>query len=154
MERNKESLGYQTDATIKTLLAFSCECYLKSMLISQGKDLDEIKKLGHGLSILFTSLNSDLVGTIFDYMEKNGYNIEKNYFQSSYETNDLTEKFMLDLARVDDAFVDSRYNAERDKNTNYSFLYQFALALRKCSKKYNMLNSPFSESIESKINKK
>lgn len=154
MERNKESLGYQTDATIKTLLAFSCECYLKSMLISQGKDLDEIKKLGHGLSILFTSLNSDLVGAIFDYMEKNGYNIEKNYFQSSYETNDLTEKFMLDLARVDDAFVDSRYNAERDKNTNYAFLYQFALALRKCSKKYNMLNSPFSESIESKINKK
>lgn len=154
LEKNKESLGYQADATIKTLLAFSCECYLKSMLISDGKNLDEIKKLGHGLSVLFTSLDSDLIGYIFGYMERNGYNIEENYYQQVYETNDLTEKFMLDLARVDDAFVDSRYNAERDKNTNYSFLYKFALALRKCSENKNMLNSPFTESIESRISKK
>ena len=154
LEKNRESLGYQADATIKTLLAFSCECYLKSMLISNGKNLDEIKKLGHGLSILFTSLDSDLIGYVFGYMENNGYNIEKNFYQPVYETNDLTEKFMLDLARVDDAFIDSRYNAERDKNTNYSFLYQFALALRKCSEKKNMLNSPFTESIESRISKK
>ena len=82
LEKNKESLGYQADATIKTLLAFSCECYLKSMLISDGKNLDEIKKLGHGLSVLFTSLDSDLIGYIFEYMERNGYNIEKNYLES------------------------------------------------------------------------
>lgn len=154
LEKNKESLGYQADSTIKTLLAFSCECYLKSILISDGKNLDEIKKLGHGLSVLFTSLDSDLIGYVFTYMERNGYNIEKNFYQQVYETNDLTEKFTLDLARVDDAFVDARYNAEKDKNTNYSFLYQFALALRKCSEKKNMLNSPFTESIESRISKK
>lgn len=104
--------------------------------------------------MLFTSLDNDLMGYVFTYMERNGYNIEKSFYQQTYETNDLTEKFMLDLARVDDAFVDARYNAEKDKNTNYLFLYQFAIALRKCSEKKNMLNSPFTESIESKISKK
>ena len=79
LEKNRESLGYQADATIKTLLAFSSECYLKSMLISNGKNLDEIKNLGHGLSVLFTSLDSDLIGYVFSYMERNGYNIEKNF---------------------------------------------------------------------------
>ena len=154
LEKNKESLGYQTDATIKTLLAFSCECYLKSMLISDGKKLEELKKLGHGLSILFTSLDSDSVAYVFNYMARNGYNLEKSFYQQAYETNDLSEKFMLDLARVDDAFVDSRYSAEKDKNTNYLFLYQFALALRRRSEKSNILYSPFTESIESRINKK
>lgn len=154
LEKNTESLGYQADATIKTLLAFSCECYLKSMLISDGKNLEEIKKIGHGLSVLFTSLDSDSIEYIFRYMERNGYDIDKKLYQPTYETNDLTEKFMLDLARVDDAFVDSRYSAEKDKNTNYSFLYQFAIALRKCSEKRNVLNSPFTESIESRVGKK
>ena len=154
LEKNKESLGYQTDATIKTILAFSCECYLKSMLISDGKKLEELKKLGHGLSILFTSLDSDSVAYVFNYMARNGYNLEKSFYQQAYETNDLSEKFMLDLARVDDAFVDSRYSAEKDKNTNYLFLYQFALALRRRSEKSNILYSPFTESIESRINKK
>lgn len=154
LEKNRVSLGYQADATIKTLLAFSCECYLKSMLISDGKNIDELRKLGHGLSVLFTTLDSDSMSYVFNYMERSGYNIEKNMYQKAYESNDLTEKFMLDLARVDDAFVDSRYSAENDKNTNYSFLYQFALALRKCSEKKNMINSPFTESIENRTGKK
>ena len=55
---------------------------------------------------------------------------------------------------VDDAFVDSRYSAEDDKNTDYKFLYQLALALRHCSKKEYMTSSPFDESITSNINKK
>lgn len=154
LEKNKYSLGYQADATIKTLLAFSCECYLKSMLINEGKNLDELKKLGHGLSALFTSLDSDSIAYVFNYMEKNGYNIEKSLYLQEYEINDLTEKFMIDLARVDDAFVDSRYSAEKDKNTNYLFLYKFALALRACCQKQNVLYSPFTESIENKISKK
>lgn len=154
LEKNKESLGYQADSSIKTLLAFSCECYLKAMLINDGKNLDEIKKLGHGLSILFTSLDSDSIAYIFNYMSRNGYDFEKKFYQEVYETNDLTEKFMLDLARVDDAFIDSRYSAEKDKNTNYSFLYQFALALKMCFEKKNMTLSPFDESIKSRITQK
>ena len=152
-EKNKESLGYQSDATIKTLLAFSCECYLKSILLNNGKNISEIKNLGHGLSSLFTSLDDNSIGYIYGYMERNGYNLGNSLYQRTYETNDLTEKFKLDLARVDDAFVDSRYNAEKDKNTNYSFLYQFALALRKCSEKNYYLISPFTESIDQQVSK-
>ena len=84
-------------------------------------------------------------------MERNGYNLENSMYNQNYKTNDLTEKFMLDLAMVDDAFIDSRYSAEDDKNTDYKFLYQLALALRHCSKKEYMTSSPFDESITSII---
>lgn len=159
-EKNKESFGYQADSTIKTLLAFSCECYLKALLIDKGikdgqdldKILNEIKKLGHGLSILYASLDDDLIALIFGIMEMNGYNIGKKLYQQTYETNDLTEKFMIDLANVDDAFVDSRYSAENDKNTDYNFLYEFARALRVCAKNELKISSPFADAIESKIN--
>jgi len=154
LEKNNESYGYQADASIKTLLAFSCECYLKSLIINDGKDLNEIKNLGHGLSVLYTSLNDEMIGKVFSYMERNGYNIDNVMYHPNFETNDLTEKFTLDLAKVDEAFVDSRYSAERDKNTEYSFLYKFALALRHCSKKEYSISSPFDDSIDSKISKK
>jgi len=152
--KNKESFGYQADASIKTLLAFSCECYLKSLIINDGKNLTDIKDLGHGLSVLYMSLNDDLIVNVFNYMERHGYNINNEIYQDEYKTNDLTEKFMLDLAKVDDAFIDARYSAEKDKNTDYSFLYEFALALRNCSKKEFMISSPFEQSIESKIIKR
>lgn len=152
--KNKESFGYQADATIKTLLAFSCECYLKSLLIKDGKDLNDIKKMGHGLAVLYTSLKDEYIGNIFKYMEQSGYNINMSSIQPVYETNDLTEKFMLDLARVDVAFIDSRYSAENDKNTDYDFLYKFALALRRCAKLEQYVNSPFNSSIQSKIGNK
>lgn len=61
---------------------------------------------------------------------------------------------MLDLARGDDVFIDARYSAENDKNTNYSFLYQFALALRHCVSKEHLTSTSFTESIESKITNK
>ena len=48
---------------------------------------------------------------------------------------------MLDLAKVDDAFINARYSAEQDKNTDYNFLYRFVLALRHCSKKEFMMSS-------------
>lgn len=153
-EKNVISYGYQADSTIRTLLAFSCECYLKALLIDKGKNLNDIKDLGHGLSILYTSLDDDEIARVFTYMERKGFDLSKSMYQSFFETNDLTEKFMLDLARVDAAFIDSRYCAEKDKNTDYSFLYQFAVALRNCSKKEFMLSSPFSESIDSKIGNK
>ena len=152
--KNNESFGYQADSSIKTLLAFSCECYLKSLLINSGKDISNIKELGHGLSVLFTALNDDQISKVFNYMKSHGYNLIDIMYHDEYETNNLTEKFMLDLARVDDAFIDARYSAEKDKNTDYGFLYKFALALRHCSKKEYMISSPFDQSIESKIGRK
>lgn len=151
-DKSKESYNYQADASIKTLLAFSCECYIKSLLINEGYDLTNLKS--HKLSVLFTSLSDDQIAKIYAFMERNGYNLESGIYNQIYKTNDLTEKFMLDLAMADDAFVDSRYSAEDDKNTDYNFLYQLALALRHCSKKEYMTSSPFDESISSIINKK
>lgn len=148
-DKSKESYSYQADASIKTLLAFSCECYMKSLLINEGFDLANLKS--HKLSVLFTSLSDDQIAKIFAFMERNGYNLENSMYNQNYKTNDLTEKFMLDLAMVDDAFVDSRYSAEDDKNTDYNFLYQLALALRHYSKKEYMTSSPFDESITSFI---
>lgn len=148
-DKSKESYSYQADASIKTLLAFSCECYIKSLLINEGFDLANLKS--HKLSVLFTSLGDDQIAKIFAFMERNGYNLENSMYNQIYKTNDLTEKFMLDLAMVDDAFVDSRYSAEDDKNTDYNFLYQLALALRHYSKKEYMTSSPFDESITSII---
>ncbi len=150
--KSKESYSYQADASIKTLLAFSCECYIKSLLINEGFDLANLKS--HKLSVLFTSLGDDQIAKIFAFMERNGYNLENSIYNQIYKTNDLTEKFMLDLAMVDDAFVDSRYSAEDDKNTDYNFLYQLALALRHYSKKEYMTSSPFDESISSIIKNK
>ena len=151
-DKSKESYSYQADASIKTLLAFSCECYIKSLLINEGFDLANLKS--HKLSVLFTSLSDDQIAKIFAFMERNGYNLENSMYNQNYKTNDLTEKFMLDLAMVDDAFVDSRYSAEDDKNTDYNFLYQLALALRHYSKKEYMTSSPFDESISSIIKNK
>lgn len=122
---------------------------MKSLLINEGFDLANLKS--HKLSVLFTSLSDDQIAKIFAFMERNGYNLENSMYNQNYKTNDLTEKFMLDLAMVDDAFVDSRYSAEDDKNTDYNFLYQFALALRHYSKKEYMTSSPFDESITSII---
>ena len=149
--RNKQFLGYQMDSTIKTLLAFSCECYLKALLMSSGKSINDMKDLGHSLTVLFTSLDDETIGKVFSYMERNGYNIS---LQKVYETNDLTEKFMLDLAKNDDAFTDIRYSAENDKNTDYDFLYRFALSLRNSAEKELFQKSPFSNSIEENIHKK
>ena len=149
--RNKQYLGYQMDSTIKTLLAFSCECYLKALLMSSGKSINDMKDLGHSLTVLFTSLDDETIGKVFSYMERNGYNIS---LQKVYETNDLTEKFMLDLAKNDDAFTDIRYSAENDKNTDYDFLYRFALSLRNSAEKELFQKSPFSNSIEENIHKK
>lgn len=149
--RNKQYLGYQMDSTIKTLLAFSCECYLKALLMSSGKSINDMKDLGHSLTVLFTSLDDETIGKVFSYMERNGYNIS---LQKVYETNDLTEKFMLDLAKNDDAFTDIRYSAENDKNTDYDFLYRFALSLRNSAEKELLQKSPFSNSIEENIHKK
>lgn len=153
LDKNSKSFGYQADSTIKTLLAFSCECYLKSMLISEGKNLSEIKEMGHGLATLFTSLDDDVIADTFSYMERKGYNL-KIESKANYEENDLTEKFMLDLAKVDDAFIDARYCAENDKNTDYEFLLYFSLALRNSSKKKYMTSSPFNDSIENNISKR
>ena len=152
--KNKESFGYQVDTSIKTLLSFACECFLKSLIIKEGKSLEDIKRIGHGLTELFTSLNDDTIAEVFSYMENHGYSIKDIYNKSYYNTNDLTEKFMLDLASVDDAFIDARYSAENDKNTEYTFLYDFAIALRESVKSSLGTVTPFDKEIDKNIAKK
>ena len=83
--KNNESLGYQADASIKTLLAFSCECYLKALIINNGKNIDDIKKLGHGLSVLYTSLSDEQIGYIFNFMENQGYELGNKMYHMEYE---------------------------------------------------------------------
>ena len=151
-DRNIIEFGYQASSSIKTLLAFACECYLKALLIDDGKNISDIK--AHNLSILYTALDNEVVSKVFSYMERNGYNLPNKMYERVIETNDLTEKFMLDLARTDSAFIDSRYCAEADKNTDYQFLFNFALALRNSTKKEFIVSSPFSDSIEEKLNKR
>ena len=152
--KNKTDLGYQASSTIKTLLAFSCECYLKSLLINNGMNINELKDLGHSLVNLFASLDGKLIAKVFDYMKKSDYKITYSVITPVFEASDLTEKFMIDLARNDNAFEDARYSAEFEKNTDYSFLSKFALALRHCSNKEYMTISPFTEFIEANISKK
>ena len=48
-DKSKESYSYQADASIKTLLAFSYECYMKSLLINEEFDLANLKS--HKLSV-------------------------------------------------------------------------------------------------------
>ena len=152
--KNKTDLGYQASSTIKTLLAFSCECYLKSLLINNGMAMSGLKDLGHSLVNLFASLDGKLLAKVFDYMKNNGYKINNSLASPVFEASDLTEKFMIDLAKNDNAFEDARYSAEFEKNTDYAFLYEFALALRNCSNKEYMMISPFTEFIETNISKK
>lgn len=151
--KNKDDPGYQASSTIKTLLAFSCECYLKSLLINNGMKINEIKDLGHSIVNLFASLDGKILAKVFDFMQKRGYSISNSLYEPVYESSDLTDKFMMDLAKNDNAFEDSRYSAEFEKNTDYSFLYKFTLALRNCSSKEYLMFSPFTEFIDENISR-
>ena len=117
-------------------------------------NINELKDLGHSLVNLFASLDGKLIAKVFDYMKKSDYKITYSVITPVFEASDLTEKFMIDLARNDNAFEDARYSAEFEKNTDYSFLSKFALALRHCSNKEYMTISPFTEFIEANISKK
>lgn len=150
-DKNTESFGYYQDAIIKTLLAFSCECYLKSLLLNQGKTMNELKSLSHGLVDLYHSLDDETFSDVFKDMEEHGYDIKK-YISPNipYDNPDLTEKFMIELGMVDDAFVDARYSAENDKNTDYEFLYRFATSLRNVAGNKIKAKSPFDDGIHIK----
>ena len=144
--KNSASYGYHQDSIIRTLLAFSCECYLKSLLLSRGKKLSDLKSLNHGLIDLYHALDTDTLSAIFLDMENNGYDIlTYNSDKIRYDNPDLTEKFMIDLGTVDDAFVESRYCAEKDKNTNYGFLYRFAKSLKHITEEKLQINSVFND---------
>ena len=150
-DKNVESFGYYQDAMIKTLLAFSCECYLKSLLLNQGKTINEVKSLSHGLVDLYNALDDETFAEVFQDMEENGYSI-RTYISPNipYDSNDLTEKFMIELGIVDDAFTDARYSAEDDKNTDYKFLYSFAQSLRNVAEDKISHKSPFDDGINRK----
>ena len=144
--KNPASFGYYQDSIIRTLLAFACECYLKSLLLSQGKSLKDLKQLNHGLVDLYHALDNNTFAAVFLDMEQNGYNIiPYNSPQIPYDNPDLTEKFMIELGLVDDAFIESRYCAEKDKNTNYGFLYRFAKSLKNISEEQLKINSLFND---------
>lgn len=146
LDKSTVSYGYHQDSIIRTLLAFSCECYLKSLLLNQGNSLNDLKSLSHGLVDLYHALDSDTFADVFSDMKRNGYNINKYKSPNiSYDNPDLTEKFMIELGIVDDAFVDSRYCAEKDKNTNYEFLYRFAKSLKNVSDERIKVISPFND---------
>ena len=150
-DKNTKSFGYYQDAIIKTLLAFSCECYLKSLLLNQGKTIKDLKTLSHGLVDLYHALDDDAFSEVFQDMEKNGYNIKKYVSPNiPYDNSDLTEKFMIELGMVDDAFIDARYSAENDKNTDYEFLYRFATSLRNIAGNRIKSKSPFDDGVHIK----
>lgn len=148
-EKNEASYGYQADTLIKTLFAFSCESYLKSLLLLKGLEHSELKKIGHGLSELFTELDDDTIAEVYQIMvNEEDYDINESDDSKYYDSPSLEEKFMLDLAKYAYSFVDARYSAENAKDTNYDFLKKFALSLRKVIKlKYNM-ESPYDYMIE------
>lgn len=144
--RNEVSYGYQADSSIKTLLAFSCECYLKSLLLFNEKKLKDLKDIGHGLTELFTSLDDETISKVFMIMIDNyGYNLVNTEY---YDVSDITEKFMIDLAKYSSAFTDARYSAENNKDINYNFLKIFALSLRDVANKIYSSTSPFYDCIE------
>jgi len=146
LNKNAFSFGYYQDSIIRTLLAFSCECYLKCLLLNQGKSLKDIKKLNHGLVDLYHALDNYTFAEIFLDMERNGYNIKPyNSPKLPYDNPDLTEKFMVELGLVDDAFIESRYCAEKDKNTNYGFLYSFVKSLKNVTDEQIGINSIFND---------
>ena len=136
------TFGNQRDALIKTLLAFSCELYIKSMLLSQGKSQNELKQLSHILSVLFNELDIETMSNVFEDMERNGYDIVK--YQSphlKYDANpDLIEKFMVELARDESAFMEARYYDSGDINIDYNFLYRFASSLRNIAMENEKIN--------------
>ena len=74
--------------------------------------------------------------------------------------NDIKELGVLYTSLNDDkiarvfAYMESMERAEKDKTTEYSFLYQFVFVLRNCLKKEFMLSSPFSEIIDLKFGNK
>ena len=115
-------------------------------MLNQGKNLNDLKSLSHGLVDLYHALDSNTFAEVFLDMEKNGYDITKYKSPNiPYDNLNLTEKFMIELGIVDDAFVDSRYCAEKDKNTNYEFLYRFAKSLKNISDNKIKVNSPFND---------
>lgn len=150
---NKINYGYQASSTIKTLLAFSCECYLKALLMNEGMNITNIKDLGHSLFKLFTTLDDKIENEIINYMKKNDYVLYDREFDRDYLATEIVDRFMLDLTANDSAFEELRYSAEDRKNTNYGFLYKLALSLRECAVRKYLLASPFSRTIETNIEK-
>lgn len=152
--KNEVSYGYQADSALKTLLAFSCECYLKSLLVSEGKKLKDLKEMGHGLIELFTSLESETMSEIFEI-----YKYEKmlNFSRiEKVEDSDSLDEFISDLSKYSLAFTDARYSAENSKDTNYEFLKELAFSLRELlNKKYilSLTTSPFYHEINEQLNR-
>ena len=150
----ENNYGYQASSTIKSLLAFACECYMKSILIHNGLSMNKIKEYSHSLYKLFLDLDDDVAIKIVDIMKKNGYVTNDVDYLDNYHTFDSTDGFFLDLAENDNAFEEKKKKKKNKKNVNYDFLYEFALALRNVINKDYKLFSPFSSAIENNISKK
>ena len=35
--------------------------------------------MGHGLAVLYTALDDDIIAKVFNFMTRNGYDLEKNF---------------------------------------------------------------------------
>ena len=152
--KNEISYGYQADSAIKTLLAFSCECYLKSLLVLEGKKLKDLKEIGHGLIELFISLEPETITQILEiYKYEKAFNFSRI---EKAENSDSIDEFMSDLSKYSLAFTDARYSAENSKDTNYEFLKELAFSLREVLDKKYILSfkiSPFYHEINEQLNK-
>ena len=152
--KNELSYGYQADSALKTLFAFSCECYLKSLLVLEGKKIKDLKEMGHGLIELFTSLDSETMAEIFEV-----YKLEKvlNFNRiEKVDDVDSIDEFISDFSKYSLAFTEARYSAEYSKDTNYEFLKELALSLRAILNRNYILTSttsPFNEKINEQLNR-
>lgn len=52
-------------------LSFSCELYLKLILINNNLKIEELRKLSHNLLSLFNKLNVEQKNIIYEYFDKN-----------------------------------------------------------------------------------
>lgn len=137
------SFGYNQSAIIKTLLAFACECYMKSLLSKSGQNL---KTFSHSLVKLFTALDTDEQVEILSNIENNKQiNSEYKSKYLPYSDPRFENQFIIELAKVDEAFVDSRYCWETKKNINYEFLMQLASSLKNIASKKISTESYFNK---------
>ena len=84
--------------------------------------------------------------------KKYKYYVVYNYTRNKIEIiNELDCTYLLKLNSI---YKIDNLDELVNKNTDYNFLYQLALALRHYSKKEYMTSSPFDESITSIIKNK
>ena len=112
-EYSKDDIMSQLPLVVN--LIFACELYLKALLLAEGKNVEECKKLNHNLSSLFKSLSINRQNSINEWMKN---------FQKS-------DAFKL-LDKIKLHFVELRYMfLEKDiKNFDIQLIGQFTYRIQ------------------------